>query len=151
MQYAIFNMLYSICNMQYAICNMQCAICYMLYAICNMQYAICNMQYSICNMQYAICYMISKQNKWACPPAVYCCVLLLCMYVTFFTSTSTANCSAICQGRMLIFSPKQPVLLLNFMWYNFFDPPMGQVVKKCFLAKALFVIYKGKNDGAHRF
>ena len=26
--------------------------------------------------------------------------------VTFFTSTSTANCSAICQGRMLIFSPK---------------------------------------------
>ena len=39
-------------------------------------------------------------------------VLLLCVYcccccsVTFFTSTSTANCSAICQGRMLIFSPK---------------------------------------------
>ena len=33
--------------------------------------------------------------------AVYCCCSM-----TFFTSTSTANCSAICQGRMLIFSPK---------------------------------------------
>ena len=27
-------------------------------------------------------------------------------YVTFFTSSSTANCSAICPGRMLFLSPK---------------------------------------------
>ena len=26
----------------------------------------------------------------------------------------------------------------------FFDPPRGQVVKKCFLAKALFAIYKAQ-------
>ena len=62
-------------------------------------------------------------------------------YITFFTLTSTANFSAICQGRMLIFLPKQPVLLLNFKWYNFFYPPRGQVVKKCFLKKALFAIF----------
>ena len=40
------------------------------------------------------------------------------------------------------------------MWNNFFYPPRGQVVKKCFLAKALFAIGKGQTrfcviDPAH--
>ena len=54
---------------------------------------------------------------------------------------SRAPCSAICQGRMLIFSPKSLILFLYFTWNIFFDPPRGQVVKKCFLAKALFAIF----------
>ena len=50
---------------------------------------------------------LSKSNTRACP-AVYCCVLLLLLLLrhVFFTSTSTAHYSAICLGRMLIFSPK---------------------------------------------
>ena len=63
------------------------------------------------------------------------------IFCPFYGLTLTYNCSAICQVRMLIFSPKKLILLLNFMWYNFFDPSRGQVVKKRFLAKALFAIF----------
>ena len=63
------------------------------------------------------------------------------VFCPFYGLTLTYNCSVICQGRMLIFLPKWLILILNFVWYNFFWPPQGPSGQKTLKKKTLFAIF----------